>query len=298
MMMWAGQNTTQRVVHKQRNRNKMTFVASRKRAELVVATVLGFALLAHLRHHQCLVGVTTKTTSSVLKAKKYNTRFQLENLDLNTSSPCGGHKCFYRLKSSKDIGYLVANVNTQSKEDFVKQWETTKSLEAKYAISHFLLEPPVLMNITQQFADAISSKIFRATKPKKHIKVFSTFIIYQKVRVAPTPNVLFGCAPDKKKLMTRSLTDFLKNIQNKVRFTKHVEKEMARSSKLFQKVPWLARDFQVMIDENGKFYHVDVCTGPSNKDYKDRKNRTTSDWGTACEKAFREFLKELNNAIQ
>jgi ribosome-associated translation inhibitor RaiA len=194
----------------------------------------------------------------------------------------------------------VTNVNIHSSDEvFVKQWETTKSLEAKYAISHFLLEPPVLMNMTQQFADAISSKIFKVAKPKKrNIKVFSTFIMYQKVRVAPTPNVLLGCHPNKKNIMTRSLPDFLKNIQNKVRFAKHVEKEMARSSKLFQKVPWLARDFQVMIDENGKFYHVDVCTGPSNKDYKDRKNRTTSDWGTACEKAFREFLKELNNAIQ
>jgi hypothetical protein len=294
MMMWAGQNTTQRVVHKQRNRNKMTFVASRKRAELVVATVLGFALLAHLRHHQHLVGATTKTTSSVLKARKNNTRFQLENLDLNTSSPCGAHKCFYRLKSSKDIGYLVANVNIHS-EDFVKQWETTKSLEAKYAISHFLLEPPVLKNITQQFADAINSKIFRATKPKKHnIKVFSTFIMYQKVRVAPTPNVLFGCTQNKKKLMTRSLTDFLKNIQNKVRFAEHVEKEMARSSKLLHEVPWLARDFQVMIDKNGKFYHIDVCTGPFDKALKNR----TAYWGTACEGAFREFLSELNNAIQ
>jgi hypothetical protein len=192
----------------------------------------------------------------------------------------------------------VANVNIHS-EDFVKQWETTKSLEAKYAISHFLLEPPVLMNINQQFADAMSSKMSSVKKPWKHSKKgFSTFIMHQKVRVAPTPNVLLGCHPNKKKLMTRSLTDLLKNIQNKVRFAKHVEKEMARSSKLFQKVPWLARDFQVMIDKNGKFYHVDVCAGPYNKDYKDHKNRTASDWGTACEKAFGEFLKELNNAIQ
>jgi hypothetical protein len=119
--------------------------------------------------------------------------------------------------------------------------------------------------------------------------------MYQKVRVAPTPNVLLGCHPNKKNIMTRSLPDFLKNIQNKVRFAKHVEKEMARSSKLFQKVPWLARDFQVMIDENGKFYHIDVWTGPFDKDLH---NLTASDWGTECEKVFREFLNELNNAIQ
>ena len=42
-----------------------------------------------------------------------------------------------------------------------------------------------------------------------------------------------------------------------MRFYKHLHDELSSTAKLLQKEPLLAYDFQLMIDTNGRVYHLD-----------------------------------------
>ena len=250
--------------------------STRVQVFLVAAMTLMLYLLLYDLH--------TAKTSIITNSN--GTRFLQQNLDLNTNSPCGLHKCFYRLQPPhSDIGYLVTNVS-DSKEDFIQQWETTKFLEHNYGIRHFLLEPPTTINITQDFATALGNRTFRVNSPFHRVQnTFGTFILYQKSKVAPALHMLFGCGPDREQTSNIGLQYLLDgmNPAQSYLFAQQVQSEIQRSLTLFRQVPWLARDFQVIIDEHGNFFHIDVWVGPFKRD---KKNRTASDWGSVCEQAF------------
>jgi len=78
-------------------------------------------------------------------------------------------------------------------------------------------------------------------------------------RVGPIPHALIGCQKKKQHSIQRIINLINNSIKpsDRMRFYEHFHDELNSTAKLLQKEPLLVNDFQVMIDTNGRVYHLD-----------------------------------------
>jgi len=233
--------------------------------------------------------------------------FQPENLLLSERVPCGANKCFFRLKSDPNIGYLVAPSIRLSKEqaetDWFKtleaSWQLAEYLVREYEIKQFLLEAPRNITITSDLATHLNQNLWleskaRMQKSERFPEGSTAFI--QKVQTAPTPNLLVGCAPSKVRQFRRQVDEFIPSIKRKKRFARRFTKYMRQARELLEQEPCLMKDFQVLLDIKGRFYHLDLdrCFMPGDVG---TKRVISQDVADSCFEALEEIESHVRQAL-
>jgi len=202
-----------------------------------------------------------------------NRTFNWDDLDLNQTKKaiCGQHKCLFIDKLDPNIGYLIEtkDTNRNATASLIRQnkaFDQAQRLKVEYNIRHFLDGPPFIDKVpTSKIGDRMNSMIvyvydFEA-KARNQPRYFeNTNVIVQRNRMGPIPHALIGCRNEKKKNSIQSIENLINNSikpNDRMRFYEHFHDELNSTAKLLQKEPLLVHDFQVMIDTNGRVYHLD-----------------------------------------
>ena len=188
------------------------------------------------------------------------TLLRFDNLDLKHRAPCGRNKCFFRL--ARDIGYLVAPA---AKARHVhEQWKAARYLKSQYprvTTQLLLLEAPYEIEI-----DEGTARILNEHSDVGHNDNGFLFtpgkIVVQKNKVAPAPSVLFKCG---NRGHMYSVWWFLAyhsvvtgQIASASSFRRQLHADLQLALELLFQEPWLAADFQVLIDPSGHVYLMDL----------------------------------------
>lgn len=184
--------------------------------------------------------------------KSTNEEFRLENLDLQKPVPCGSHKCMFPLKQQR-VGYLVMQAGAEVIERMRAAWFLGEFLRAGFHAKHLMLAPPKEVEISQTFASQLNSNIFHLSRNQtigwSRYKAGTATV--QKVALAPETSMLY-------KGDWRRYNHFVLSVENKTEFARRTELHLAICLDIVKKVRCLARDFQVFIDTEGNFYHLDL----------------------------------------
>ena len=195
--------------------------------------------------------------------------FQLKNLDISKRVPCGANKCFFRLKTNVNVGYLVQpdvfRYDTHTSPDQLFKtlevsWEFAEQLRRKHGIKHFLLEAPTKINVNERLAKQLNSNIWSEARGVQYdtdrFPEGSTAFI-QKVRLAPEPNLIIGCTASKRDQFKRNADTFLAEVSDKEAFARHFAENMKLTRSLLDSEPCLFKDFQILLHTNGEVFHLD-----------------------------------------
>lgn len=223
-------------------------------------------------------GTTTTKTEPTKKTKSLTIAtnrsrhedFLPENIGWPSNVPCGSFKCFYRLKSNQQVGYLIApEMKSKRIRSLEAGWQLANQLKSNYNISHFLLEPPRELQVSRKLGERL----------KKRFQKGST-ISLQKVKVAPRQNLLIGCVENKYAAFKKTWPKFLAHVKDPEAFTKNFSKNLGEARRIVENEPYkcLIKDFQLMVDTSGKIYHLDFdrCYRSSGDAFRMSKSFITS----------------------
>merc|ERR1712161_1398 len=144
-----------------------------------------------------------------------------------------------------------------------KAFDQAQRLKVEYKIIHFLDGPSFIDKVpTSRIGDRMNSiNIVGVGKTRNKPRYFkNTNVLVQRNRVGPIPHALIGCNKKKKQHSIRNINKLINNSikpSDRMRFYEHFHDELSSTAKLLQKEPLLVNDFQVMIDTNGRVYHLD-----------------------------------------
>ena len=248
------------------------------------------------------------------EAKTDQEQFLPRNLKETDKIQCGANKCWFELRVNDNIGYLATPSkrpypSKQSEEAWFESlqasWDLEKQLEEKYGILHFALEPPKKVLIPKEF-EGLNKKLWRDDKQeyarvlrKRNSKKYrlnfpsdSTAYV-QKMKKAPTQNLLIGCANSKVELFKKQVGDFLPLIDDKKRFARQFKINLDKARKIMKEETCLIQDFQVITDTQGQIYHFDFdrCFEPYDNSKAHVKRDVPISKQTACFEALDEIEK-------
>lgn len=190
--------------------------------------------------------------------------FLPENIGWPTRVPCGSQKCFYQLKSNRQIGYLVAPQTKSGRMSLLESgYLLAKQLERDFNMTHFLLGPPTEHIVSSNLAKRLNRNFYiertrkmqTGSKAKRFPK--ASTILTQKVKLAPRRHLLFGCVDSKIQAFKKTAPKFLQHIRYKESFMKNLHESLALTKRLLKHQPSLFKDFQVMLDMHGQLHHLD-----------------------------------------
>jgi len=247
--------------------HRNSFLSSITTAETVKKIDATLSWINDTEHIKTLEASTSISRTSISTTKNDTTRddvFLLENLGRPKRVPCGSYKCFFRLKTNRQVGYLVA---PEMKSDRIKSlkagWELAKQLESDYNIQHFLLGPPTKQKVSPQLAKRLNRNLYHERyriilKGKKANRFLegSTALI-QKVKLAPKQHLLIGCLDAKVRAFEQDWPNFLPHIKYKESFARNFNESLVEVKKILEMEPCLVKDMQVLLDSKGNFYHLD-----------------------------------------
>jgi hypothetical protein len=197
------------------------------------------------------------------------TSFLPQNLALPKRIPCGKEKCFFRLKSNKNVAYLVSRFEDHADrqerfETLQAGWKLATLLEQEYQINHFLLAPPETIIISSELESRMNTNLwsekyetntYKTKKKKRYIRGTRAFI--QKVQVAPSNPLLVGCAASKLQPFFKHVDAYKRAVRYPESYAQNVQQGFNASRKMLQKEPCLIKDFQIMLDTKGRVFHLD-----------------------------------------
>ncbi len=199
--------------------------------------------------------------------------FNSDDLAGSKKVPCGWHKCFFRSKSNRQVGYLVARSTGMSSSEKRKRlksldsaYNLAKYLEQEYNIRHFLIAPPTSLTVDKSLESRMNSNLKSETNRRnfnqqRFPKGSVAFV--EKVKPAPRHALLVGCKESKRNL--------------------------------FHKVVY---DFQVLIDTKGNLYHLDFDRCFSTKSAKKKDGPSTKKLSqNSCFKSLRMIEQQVYDAI-
>jgi hypothetical protein len=236
--------------------------------------------------------------------------FELENLG---HIRCGGKKCFVRLKSNQQVGYLMAHEGAGFVEHIYKEfnqtWTLAKHLRQDYNVSTLLLEPPLeVLDKDILFLHQLNARLATDRKDeRKNIRISTERpLVVQKVRVAPEPNMFWQMwwaqelSQDLKvyvHFLNASVTGdkriFSRNLVGNFSVTRQILQDKEYSC--------LNTDLQFIIDYEGGIHHLDLdrCfEAPNHNDTNSRRqNRYLARrirFINTLENCFKKALRALN----
>jgi hypothetical protein len=195
--------------------------------------------------------------------------FELENFG---QARCGGRKCFVRLKSNQDVGYLIAHegatFTAHIYKEFNRTWTLAKRLQQDYNVSTLLLEPPLeLLDKDIHFVNQLNALLATADREggKTNPIRISTEgpLVVQKVQVAPEPNMLWHMLWAKELSQDLKVYMHFLNISvtgDKGNFSRSLLDNLSVMRQIVQDMEYscLTKDFQFIIDYEGGIHHLDL----------------------------------------
>jgi len=183
--------------------------------------------------------------------------FQWDDIDFEKIVHCGKHKCFYYSSlNNATTGYVIWDPKVGTKvQRALEIWKLAKKYESIYNIRHFLLGPPFEKDLPKGMIDRLNKKFIASNKDKltlsntKHFKG-TTSVIIQPNQPAPEGSFVVKCHHYKS-----FFDELLENRHEG--FAQSLQKELASTIALAKKIPHIGYDFQLMIDRDGKIYHLD-----------------------------------------
>eukprot|EP00977_Amphora_coffeiformis_P028191 scaffold34821_cov206-Amphora_coffeaeformis.AAC.1 len=202
---------------------------------------------------------------------------------------CGASKCFFPSQRNTSIGYLIMDANRHY--DSVEQaTQFAFLLERKYQSRHFYMEPPVMYNITHCWEfmarQMLPYRIVKMLYPSlafyyenqdqntphddkynnahviNDIPDLSCLMAVQKVRKAPQPSFFLAVDKVNRNISLTEALAFRPHIANATAFWYTWENEIARLERILTRYfDVLQRDFQGLVDSDGRFYHMDLDQG-------------------------------------
>lgn len=233
--------------------------------------VLAAMIVYHDRLHRTMSAIQKQQQSLMSEDDEIKAMILADDLQLSDKVPCGKEKCFFASKLDSTVGYLVARgsyndfADTSKLERLQQGWKLAKTLEKKHKIQHFLMDGPKTIPVSDHLASLMNQNLWFETRDKALDEVVKKRLrtryptqsqaFVQKVKVAPTPNLLMACAESNRPHFERHVDAFLFGVSPK--FLKTFRKNLDKTRKLLKKEPCMVRDFQVLVDKNGVFYHLD-----------------------------------------
>eukprot|EP00545_Synedropsis_sp_CCMP1620_P009476 CAMPEP_0119015078 /NCGR_PEP_ID=MMETSP1176-20130426/10544_1 /TAXON_ID=265551 /ORGANISM="Synedropsis recta cf, Strain CCMP1620" /LENGTH=391 /DNA_ID=CAMNT_0006968343 /DNA_START=181 /DNA_END=1356 /DNA_ORIENTATION=+ len=202
-----------------------------------------------------------------------------QDLDADHSS-CGRIKCFLRSTSNPNIGWLIAedapyfakpgkakkSSNLTVGEAMIKGWELAKSLEKEYGIHHFLVDSPFQLEFSSKSQRRQMRRNF-FKHPNAERRFPLNRIMVQKVKTASLRSALiqYGSTELRGGGPIVSKTDhFVKDLLanhsdsfNRTRFVNNAKNGKEIALKILKEYYGYSCDFQVILDEYGRIYHLD-----------------------------------------
>ena len=203
--------------------------------------------------------------------------FDWSHIEVSIGVPgkCGADKCFWRSTSDPDsVGYLVASAKHNYKRMKASYEFAVDILNGKCNAQHLFLQEPQLVRIDPPFARRLNSLIqndhndFADQKgtPMKVGNVFSEkdpFVVVQKVKVAPKPNLMFGFMQSKWEMMVeQGIPRFREELNSRGISLPTIEEKLESERKgiecacEYSKTYWY--DLQGLIDLEGNYFHMDI----------------------------------------
>ena len=179
------------------------------------------------------------------------TEFQWDDVDYDLKFRCGTIKCFFVSLSNPTHGYLIWDTSVRDGHS-----ETSSRVPFhKAVIAHDYAKQIKLENIVWQFDTSPPFEIVgvpedvrkELTKLERFVKAES--VVIQPSRTAPAGSITFKC----DEIETR-LDGIIRNGRNKQRLLK----EFAYTIAVTESNPGLIHDYQIMVDPEGRIYHLDL----------------------------------------
>ena len=226
---------------------------------ITIANTAGSNHTASATNIQSSLDITDDTTTSFLP----------QNLALPNRIPCGKEKCFFRLKSDRNVAFLVSRFEDRDDrqerfETLQAGWQLATMLEQEYHIHHFLLAPPEIIIIssklesrmnTNLWSEKYEKKTYKNKGQKRFVRGSKAFI--QKVQVAPSKPLLVGCAASKLEPFFKHVDAYKRAVRYPESYAQNIQQGFNTSRQMLQKEPCLIKDFQIMLDTKGNVFHLD-----------------------------------------
>lgn len=255
-----------------------------KTKSLIVAVLL--QTFAGLWWHQ-LQRFNISSLFSLLGAYE-NHEFGMRSIDLNTTAPCGAHKCFFRSKEDPDIGFLVVESDPNRDENLQEQWNANAYLKEKYKRSSFLLAPPSEHSIPQEFASQMNEISIGGDNRYSG----NNSVLVLTVQRAPKSSMLIGCHIARQYDIMHGLDDFMDSfVGDKELFLRQLKRQLKSAIQVMEAEPWYARDWQAMMHADGKLIDIDVAE-IDDENTIDRDGISLLDWIDRCCGVFEDIYEQ------
>jgi len=244
---------------------------------IAVATILRFIVAETNIHLDSLVSNATSRTTGPNRNRNWDKfiskptivrpndddSFRLENLASQGKIICGKYKCFFPLKNQIDMAYIVQQepINGSVFHLWSTAWQFGLKIEKKHSLRHLAITPPETIKITKSFANRLNTNLTDIDAAGKHTRRYHEGdVVVQKVRIMPTPSLLFGCGERKNSYFFNNWeTKLLAFVNDKKTFRQNLEDNIRTTRKLMKsQESCLSRDFQVFVDTCGDMYHLDL----------------------------------------
>lgn len=189
------------------------------------------------------------------------------DIDYHQKGLCGGAKCFFLSVSNPAEGYLLVHGSAPAPgtglDQAVKAYEYALDLETRYGIRHFYAATPYQVP---------TPEYFRQNLVGDYVTFFgeAESMIVQPEHTAPSGSIIVRCFNDRM-LFTR-LEYILQSMTLPMK--ENLLKELQDTIALVQAEPGLITDFQLLIDLEGRVFHLDFerafhrTTGPDAHSFK------------------------------
>ena len=171
---------------------------------------------------------------------------------------CGSHKCFYRSRTQPTMGYLVARRNSWDAMHQVYSLE--EELHQQFGIQRISLEEPTVLGISHDQLRILKKYVFQPGRTHESRVYWSedTQVTVQKVNIVPSPYMFLGTKPKNYEATRAAVADFRPLIPDPKAFSRQFLLELDRMEKILISHQDLIKDFQVLIDTQGRFYWIDL----------------------------------------
>eukprot|EP00562_Extubocellulus_spinifer_P017075 CAMPEP_0178603506 /NCGR_PEP_ID=MMETSP0697-20121206/35549_1 /TAXON_ID=265572 /ORGANISM="Extubocellulus spinifer, Strain CCMP396" /LENGTH=324 /DNA_ID=CAMNT_0020241819 /DNA_START=38 /DNA_END=1009 /DNA_ORIENTATION=- len=235
----------------------------------------------------------------------------LEAISRNASGNCGADKCFWRSTSEPEsVGYLVASAGYHYRK-MKRAFKFAKEiLEGECNAKHFLMDPPVLVqNVSRDFLDQLNSLtdnpairigLDNANKSQRSIfYVSDPSLVVQKVKVAPSPSLLFGYTQGKRQTMIKEIPTFREQVTVPLPLLEErleAARKALRCAMDRKETYWW--DIQGLVDVEGNYYHIDIDSHFWQEDKQRKRRKEAEKDGKGKKKKKEKKKKELTNNFQ
>ena len=182
--------------------------------------------------------------------------------------PCGGSKCLYVSLADPSFGYLVARRQLDL-DELIQGYEIGQNLSTYHDVPNLSVERPYIIH-------NVSSHMMAVLFAYNHLYYKHSFddgrnLIVQKIRMTPNPSVLIGLcklidgnqnlAKNHRKI--EEMGSLVREHGDMESFHETYKQELEKTLQIMkdQRYFSLFKDFQVVVDITGKFYHIDLDRG-------------------------------------